>query len=372
MVYVGNQNLPSSTRVQVLSSYLREQIRNLTLEVESATEQQILNENEYISDLIQRYTIPLLIPEWQQESTRHTKKEILPHELDSVSAIRLGFGRAHDHPIQLDMLIYTVPCSGNLSFLSMAPGTNMLASLPRIRINDDLISFELVIDTINPKQTGTTFENYKNWIKQHINYINHDLNQYNNSLRTSISNLYHNRKKQVDNISDILKNMGVSMDIIPKGLQPSLPKGSVSAQQNQKNYYSVAISFGVLDSKVATQLNDFLVQNGVNTWFYPEDSVPGAKLHRMMSDMINEADKVILLCSRTSLHRNGVLNELERTLEREAKEGGSAILIPIALDEYVFEEWVPEKRDLADQLRSRNIINWDVKKKNRLLSALIK
>lgn len=330
-------------------------------------------ERQFKSALYERAVLnPVqVIPEWPQESARHTKKEILPHELDPISAMRLGFGRAYSQSHQHDILIYTVPCTGNLDLLSMPPNTNMLASLPKLQINDGLISFELAIETLHPNQTKTSFENYKNWIKQHIGYINHDLTQHNNSLRSIIPNLYNKRKQQVDNISNVLQNMGIPMDINPKGLQTHTSMASVPIQQNEINYHSVAISYGDLDLRVATQLNDFLVQNGVTTWFYPENSVPGDKPHRMMSNMINEADKVILLCSKSSLHRNGVLNELERILEREAKEGGSAILIPIALDQYVFEEWMPEKKDLAAQLRSRNIINWDTQPINRVLSALI-
>lgn len=35
----------------------------------------------------------------------------------------------------------------------MTPNTNMLASLPKLQINDGIISFELVIDTLYPSQT---------------------------------------------------------------------------------------------------------------------------------------------------------------------------------------------------------------------------
>lgn len=314
------------------------------------------------------HTIQLITPEWQQEFVLHTQKEILPQELDPVSAMRFGFGSDRNKSYQQDVLIYSVPCSGNLSLLRMAPNTNMLASLPTLQTNDGIISFELVIDIFHSSQTKTHFENYKSWIKQHIGYLNYDLAQHNASLRTIVPNLYNKKKQQVNNVSSILKSIGVPMDVKPSKLEAN----TVSIQKNQTNYHSVAISYGGLDLNVATQLNNFLVQNGVTTWFYPDNSVPGQKLHRMMSNMINEAGRVILFCSKSSLHRNGVLNELERILEREAKEGGSAILIPIALDQYVFEEWMPEKKDLAEQLRSRNILNWNTKQMKKILSALIK
>lgn len=123
-------------------------------------------------------------------------------------------------------------------------------------------------------------------------------------------------------------------------------------------YHSAAISYGGPDIEIARILHRFLTDSGVSVWFYPEDGLPGEKLHRMMTEMTNIADRVILLCSKSSLHREGVLNEIERTLERESKEGGSNILLPLALDEYVLSTWKPDRTDLALQIRSRNILKF--------------
>ena len=74
-----------------------------------------------------------------------------------------------------------------------------------------------------------------------------------------------------------------------------------------------------------------------------------------MFNGVNSHDKVLLVCSKNSLNRNGVLNEIERVLEREAKNGGIEILIPITLDDYVYKEWNPSRLDIAEQIRSRVI-----------------
>lgn len=118
---------------------------------------------------------------------------------------------------------------------------------------------------------------------------------------------------------------------------------------------SVFISYGGPDEEIARSINQYLVSNNVRTWFFPEDALPGQKLHRVMSDAVAKHDRVVLICSVSSLQRPGVQNELERVLEREAREGGSEILIPISIDRYVFDEWNPARRDLADQVRSRVI-----------------
>ncbi|MFA0690966.1 toll/interleukin-1 receptor domain-containing protein [Vibrio splendidus] len=129
-------------------------------------------------------------------------------------------------------------------------------------------------------------------------------------------------------------------------------------------YQSIFVSYGGPDEAAAGTLNKALKSVGVSTWFFPDDSIPGQKLHRMMHDGVNKHDKVLLVCSKDSLTRNGVLNEIERVLEREAKEGGSDILIPVTLDDYIFTEWNPERTDIADQIKARVIINVDPESEN--------
>ncbi len=134
----------------------------------------------------------------------------------------------------------------------------------------------------------------------------------------------------------------------------SLLQGNrIKVVQEKKLYKSVFISYGGPDENIASLINRSLKNHGVTTWFFPDDSLPGQKLHRMMHLNVNSHDKVILVCSQSSLNRNGVLNELEKVLEKEAEQGGEEILIPITIDDYVFEEWNPPRSDIAQQIRNR-------------------
>jgi hypothetical protein len=72
-----------------------------------------------------------------------------------------------------------------------------------------------------------------------------------------------------------------------------------------------------------------------------------------MSDAIHQYDVVISVGSEAAVTRPGFLYELEQTLAREAREGGSELLIPVLLDDYVLREWAPNRQDLARQLRER-------------------
>ncbi len=205
-----------------------------------------------------------------------------------------------------------------------------------------------------PEESSQLIQNYTTWIQQQVSFINTDLVSYNTQLKKHVQRAVEQKSKSINRQLDALAAIGIPLrKTIPQELQP-LTSSIIVPILNDK-YYSVAISYGGLDESVATQINIFLESHGVKTWFYPKNSLPGEKLHRMMTSMINQADRIILLCSRSSMHRSGILNELEQTLVREAKEGGSDLLIPITLDDYVFEEWKPKKPDHAIQIRSRNI-----------------
>lgn len=125
-----------------------------------------------------------------------------------------------------------------------------------------------------------------------------------------------------------------------------------------RSFHSAFISYGGLDEGKTKCLYRALLSNDIDLFFFPESAIPGKKLHRTMSEGVKEYDKVILICSETSLKRNGVLNEIELVLTKEAGLGGAEILIPIALDNYVHTGWEPDRKDLAEQVRNRVIADF--------------
>jgi hypothetical protein len=148
-----------------------------------------------------------------------------------------------------------------------------------------------------------------------------------------------------------LKKLAVALDV---------QVGDLHAKdvEQEIEYQSVFISYGGPDEVFARLLHDRLKAAGCEVFFFPESARPGDKLHRTMSDGVREYDRVLLICSRSSLGRAGVLNELERVLEREAAEGGSDILIPVNIDDFVFADWHPEREDVAVQIRARVVLSF--------------
>lgn len=123
--------------------------------------------------------------------------------------------------------------------------------------------------------------------------------------------------------------------------------------------HSTFISYGGPDEPFAIRLQETLQTNGVTTFLFKKDAVPGQPLSHVMRTGVREHERVVLVCSQVSLNRPGVLNEIELTLRREAKEGGAALLIPLALDRYVFDEWEPENTDLKEAVLERVIADFE-------------
>jgi hypothetical protein len=117
---------------------------------------------------------------------------------------------------------------------------------------------------------------------------------------------------------------------------------------------STFISYGKPDREFAVQLRDALERNGVRTFLFEKDAVPGQRIHRVMRGNVNKYDRIILICSEAALKRHGVRNEIEETFAREARDGGASYLIPIARDAYVFESQDP----LAIRIRERVVADF--------------
>ena len=121
---------------------------------------------------------------------------------------------------------------------------------------------------------------------------------------------------------------------------------------------STFISYGAPDQQFAATIRDKLHQNGVTTFFFRDDAPAGEKIRRVMHEKIQSHDRVILVCSRASLDRKSVLVEIEETLDRESRDGGASYLIPITLDDYVFQDWSPSNCEVRDAIRDRVVADF--------------
>jgi hypothetical protein len=122
----------------------------------------------------------------------------------------------------------------------------------------------------------------------------------------------------------------------------------------QARYDRLFISYGGPDEEFASRLYEALTPD-VETYFFKETAPLGARIDEEVYSKLQEHDRVLLLCSRGSLNRPGVINEIKETLARESRDGGATYLIPVMLDDYLFDEngWVLEQPYLTKRLLGR-------------------
>jgi hypothetical protein len=109
------------------------------------------------------------------------------------------------------------------------------------------------------------------------------------------------------------------------------------------------------DEAFARKLYDALRAHKVVVFFFPETATVGERLDNEVFRQIQEHDRVLLVCSRDSLNRPGVVNEIRETLDREARDGGATYLLPIMLDDYVLTGWPASHPELAERVGRRII-----------------
>lgn len=112
------------------------------------------------------------------------------------------------------------------------------------------------------------------------------------------------------------------------------------------DYRSAFICYGQPDAEFARDLERRLTSNGVNTRFFDRHATPGEALHRFMWQSVKQQERVIVVCSSEGLARPGLRNEIEQGFTKEASLGGLPLLIPVALDDSLFNA-------AGDELRER-------------------
>ena len=168
-----------------------------------------------------------------------------------------------------------------------------------------------------------------------------------------------------------------------------------SLKEEGTRFYTCFVSYGSPDSDFAKRLYNDLTGKEVRCWKYDESAVIGRGIWANIDQAIGVYDKVVVICSRDSLNRPGVLNEIERALQKEESlrqenarliketEKGKKpklldedVLCPVRLDDYVITEWKhPRKADVTKK-HIGDFCDWKANKKKydlefrKLLNAL--
>ena len=115
---------------------------------------------------------------------------------------------------------------------------------------------------------------------------------------------------------------------------------------------SCFISYSSTDQGLASQLYRDLQENGVRCWYAPESLRIGDRFESRIQEAIRECDRLLLIVSEKSLSSDWVAAEVDAALERESREPGRLILLPIRVDDSILEA---DQRWAATVRQSRHI-----------------
>lgn len=144
-------------------------------------------------------------------------------------------------------------------------------------------------------------------------------------------------------------------------------------------FYTCFISYSSRDQALADRLYTDLRAKDVRCWYYPVDAAWGRRVREDIEGAIGIFDKLIVICSESSLTSPAVLEEVERALHKEntlARENAHRmqqattndeqpqlkdqdVLFPIRIDNYIFDRW---QHQLKSNVITRNIgdfVGWE-------------
>ncbi len=100
-------------------------------------------------------------------------------------------------------------------------------------------------------------------------------------------------------------------------------------------------------------------------WFDEKDLLPGERIADKIDEGIESNDCIVLVCSESALTSWWVDKEIEKALRRDREEWKAGRrtmrLIPITIDDFVFERWESGKKDSVLELSIGDFRNWRVK-----------
>lgn len=358
-----------------LSAVLMNNVNALKDEVFSAPDEYIteIDEEQYIQHLFERFNFSeVKINEDQGYATtreEHIPAEWFPHDF----YVREG----KSYPKQI--VTFHLPYSGSRDLLLCKPSTWVMWT-EEVQITENEICFDIINFRDDPEEINRELKKKVDFINKQLGNVLKDVNQHNSSLESKAKEFLEAKKQKISKQNKVMEGLAFP---IKKTSSPSKPSQRMPAKMNTPtpapptksahestkgqidkenskldNSCSVFISYGGPDQLFAERLNGELNNKGIKTFLFSQHAKPGQKLHRLMRDGVNQHDKVVLVCTKNSLDRPGVVNELEETLQREAREGGESILIPITLDDYVFSDWAPNHPDLAQSVRDRVVADF--------------
>lgn len=188
-----------------LSNLIDENINQIKNDIENEDEDNILdsNENEFIEKYYLKYHLePLEINFEEFEKDRCRKKlpsSMFPRNYD------VRPGKSYSTLI----IIYKLPFSGNSELLRYRPSKKWISSWTRevYLLNNTYVCFEIIPFSRDAKSVKDEAKNIMNSMRQQLEYLNSEIDSYNNNLKSQIKNFYNGRKKRIEDDKKFLESL---------------------------------------------------------------------------------------------------------------------------------------------------------------------
>jgi len=173
-------------------------------------------------------------------------------------------------------------------------------------------------------------------------YCNLALNQFNGCSLSDhslmISNSIPGKEYNFIDIRSILNSVPLGEKVLENlfGIHNRDIKEYLVDMTSKIEFQSIFISYSFHDSKFAKLINEELKRRGIITFLWEKDSKAGERLTKIMSDGINEKDRVLFISSEYSLKSKACHFELTEGRKKQELSWEN-VLFPIHLDNYLFD-----------------------------------
>lgn len=141
------------------------------------------------------------------------------------------------------------------------------------------------------------------------------------------------------------------------GLPDQLIKYTSSMRREPIQFYSCFISYSSQDKEFAERLYVDLQANRIRCWFAPENLRIGDKMWDAIDRAVRLHDKLLLICSKTSVESEWVEDEVMKAFAEE-RERKTVVLFPIRIDNAVMETDEPWAIKIRNSRHIGDFCNW--------------
>lgn len=123
-------------------------------------------------------------------------------------------------------------------------------------------------------------------------------------------------------------------------------------------FYRSFISYSSADTAFVHKLYNDLLNNGVNCWLDSEELTPGVRLWDALAKELAQTQRVILVCSTSSLSSPWVEDEVNKTFSEERKRKYD-LIVPLRIDRSILDTAEPWAEKLRDSRYIADFSMWE-------------